>query len=38
MGKKKGETPLPENEPVSGEHVVPLRAKRTGNEVREGTF
>lgn len=38
MGRKKSETPLPENEPVSGEHVVTLHAKRTGNEVREGIF
>ena len=38
LGKKKGETPLPENEPVAGERVIPLRGRRTGNQVREGTF
>ena len=38
LGKKKGETPLPENESVTGENIVPLHDKRAGNQVREGTF
>ena len=38
MGKAKGETPLPENESCAPQHTVPLKPKRTGNEVREGTF
>lgn len=38
LGSKKGETPLPENQPVSGEKVIPLGRKRSGAQVREGTF
>lgn len=35
MGRQKGETPLPENDPVTRERVVNLRKRRT---VREGAF
>jgi hypothetical protein len=38
MGHAKGEAPLPENESCMPEVTVPLKAKRHGNEVREGTF
>jgi hypothetical protein len=38
LGQKKGETPLPENAPVSGEKVVTIRPSRTSAQVREGTF
>jgi hypothetical protein len=38
VGNEKGQTPLPENEPVSDEKVVVLRGRRSGNQVREGTF
>ena len=38
MAKSKGETPLPENEAVTGEHVVVIKKPRTSDEVRDGTF
>ena len=38
LGKKKGETPLPENEPVHGETIVKLRAGLAKDQVREGHF
>ena len=38
MGQKKGESPLPENTPVSGEKVVVLQGQRIGDQVREGRF
>ncbi len=38
LGKKKGETPLPENEPVHGETIVKLRAGLAKDQVREGRF
>jgi hypothetical protein len=38
LGQKKGEAPLPENAPVSGEHVVTIRPRRTSAQVREGRF
>ncbi len=38
MGKAKGETPLPENASCTPQETVPLRPKRSPNEVREGTF
>ncbi len=38
VGKKKGETPLPENEPVHGETIVKLRAGLATGQVREGRF
>lgn len=38
LGQKKGEAPLPENVPVSGEQVVAMRHRRTSAQVREGTF
>ena len=38
LGKEKGETPLPENEPCEPEATVKLKPKRSPNEVREGTF
>jgi hypothetical protein len=38
MGKQKGETPLPENESCEPMVTVPLKPKRSPNEVREGTF
>jgi hypothetical protein len=38
VGKEKGETPLPENESVDPENVVPLQKRRRPHQVREGTF
>lgn len=38
MGKKKGDSPLPENEPVTPGRVVRLRAGLKPGQVREGTF
>ncbi len=38
MGKQKGDVPLPENESVQPQNVKVLKAKRKGEEVREGTF
>jgi hypothetical protein len=38
MGKKKGEVPLPENTSVDPQNVIPLKPKRTPDEVREGRF
>ena len=38
LGQKKGETPLPENEPVHGETIVKLRAGLRKDQVREGRF
>jgi hypothetical protein len=38
MGNAKGETPLPENESCTPQVTVPLKPKRSPNEVREGTF
>jgi hypothetical protein len=38
MGKQKGEMPLPENESCEPQVTVPLKPKRSPNEVREGTF
>ena len=38
LGKKKGETPLPENEPIHGETIVKLRAGLAKHQVREGRF
>ncbi len=38
LGKKKGAKPLPENESVSNEAVVRLRAKLGKDQVREGAF
>ena len=38
MGKQKGDVPLPENETVTPETVVHLRAKLAKGQVREGVF
>lgn len=38
LGREKGEVPLPENEPVSPEHIVHLRAGLQPGQVREGAF
>ena len=38
IAKEKRETPLPENEACEPQNVVTIVAKRTGDEVREGTF
>ena len=38
LGQKKGEMPLPENAPVSGEKVVTIRPRRMSAQVREGMF
>jgi hypothetical protein len=38
LGKKKGQTPLPENDPVHGEKVVTLRTGLAKDQVREGGF
>ena len=38
LGRKKQETPIPENESVSGEHVVVIKKPRSSDEVRQGTF
>lgn len=38
MGKKKGESVLPENDSVSGEKVIALRAGLAKDQVREGRF
>lgn len=38
LGKKRGEEPLPENEPVTPEKIIQLRSNLKKNQVREGTF
>ena len=38
MAKEKGEVPVPENESVTPGYVVPLRAPRAPDQVREGQF
>ena len=39
MGNEKGDKPVPENQPVSPEHVIRLGSERRGdNRVREGGF
>jgi hypothetical protein len=38
LARKKGEAPIPENESVSGEHVVAIRKQRSSDAVREGMF
>lgn len=38
LGKEKWQSPLPENESVEDEHVLPIRAKRRTAEVREGDW
>ena len=38
LGQKWGETPLPENDPVSSEKVVTLRKGLAKDQVREGRF
>ncbi len=38
IGKKKGETPLPENEPVDPDIVIQLRKGLGRDEVRDGRF
>ncbi len=38
LGQKKGETPIPENEPVQPERIVVIKKRRSSDEVREGTF
>ena len=35
LGKEKKDVPLPENQPVSPEHVVKLSRRRAANQVRE---
>jgi hypothetical protein len=37
-GRSKGDVPLPENETVEPKRVVPLRPRRSRDEVREGAF
>jgi hypothetical protein len=38
LGQKKGETPIPDNEPVKAAKVVVIKAPRTSDEVRDGSF
>ena len=38
IGEAKGDVPLPENESVTPENVVKLRAKLAKDQVREGAF
>ena len=38
IGKEKGHVPLPENEPVTPEHIVTLRKDLQKNQIREGAF
>ena len=38
MGKEKGDVPLPENESVTAERVISIRAKLKKGQVREGRF
>ena len=38
MGAEKGDVPLPENEAVSPDTVVPLRKRASKDQVREGVF
>ena len=38
MGKKKGDKPLPENESVEVESVIPIQKKFAKDQVREGAF
>ncbi len=38
LGKEKWQNPLPENESVENENVLPIRAKRRSAEVREGDW
>ena len=38
VGEAKGDVPLPENESVTPENVVTLRAKLAQDQVREGAF
>ncbi len=38
IGAEKGETPIPENEPVTPRRVIELREKLGRNQVREGAF
>lgn len=38
MGAAKGDVPLPENESVTPDTVVPLRKRRSKDQVREGVF
>jgi hypothetical protein len=38
LGRKKGEMPVPENEPAGPKRVVVIKKPRSSDEVREGTF
>jgi len=38
LGEEKGDVPLPENEPVTPEHIVALRRGLAKHQVREGRF
>jgi hypothetical protein len=38
LGTKRGELPLPENDPVTAEKVVTLRKGLAKEQVREGKF
>lgn len=38
MGKEKGDVPLPENEPVTPDHIIKLRKNLGKGQVREGAF
>lgn len=38
LGTEKGDAPLPENEPVTPEHIVHLRRELAPGQVREGRF
>jgi len=38
LGKEKGDNPLPENETVTVETVIPIQKKLAKDQVREGTF
>jgi hypothetical protein len=38
LAKEKRESPLPENEPCDPQKIVKIKGKRTGDQVREGSF
>ena len=38
IGQEKGDVPLPENEPVTPEHLIKLRKNLRRDQVREGAF
>lgn len=38
LGKEKGDNPLPENESVEIEHIIPIQKKLAKDQVREGNF